>query len=59
VFMLASLFGGWFISRRTLARQKAAVATRTGDSKGAACGVYFTLEGTRATVLQKRPRKGR
>ncbi|MFV1478648.1 hypothetical protein, partial [Serratia marcescens] len=46
-------------SRRNLSRQKKLTwQRRTGERKGAACGVPFTLAGTRATVLQKRPRKG-
>jgi len=30
---------------------------RTWEHKGAACGVHFTLVGTRAAVLQKLPRQ--
>jgi hypothetical protein len=44
--MLASLSVVGLSLVGTWRGKKAAVATRTGDSKGAACGVHFTLEGT-------------
>ena len=43
----------------TFRGENAELRRRTGERKGAACGVPFTLAGTRATVRQKRPRKGR